>query len=162
MIVFSDVQINIKAKTGTVREIMTDVTDNAMAPLEPLEPILESEGILDDTATAVVATSLDDGEDWTETGETTGVVEGSGRGENDAMRILELDGTLAILLMLLALLAPGTSTASEGFTSPPTPHGILSPVSGWVALGGGVVAPARVEIVNRVVQVLSDVWLLVN
>jgi len=91
-----------------------------------------------------------------------GVMEENGTVVNEAMKILVLDGTLAALLALLALLAPGASTASEGFTRRPIPHEMLSPVSGWVALGGGVVAPAGSEIANRVVQVLSDVWLLVN
>jgi len=37
-----------------MREIMTDVADNAMAPLEPTF-VVEVEGVLDDTTTAVVA-----------------------------------------------------------------------------------------------------------
>lgn len=154
------VQININERTGITREIMTDVADNAMAPLEPMF-VVEVEGVLDDTTTAVVATRWDDREGWMETG-MTGVVEENGAVVNDAMKILELDGTLVTLLVLPALLAPGASTASEGFTRAPWPHGMLSPVSGWVALGGGVVAPAGSEIANRVVQVLSEVWLLVN
>lgn len=47
------VQININ-KTGMMREIMTDVADNAMAPLEPTF-VVKVEGVLDDTTTAVVA-----------------------------------------------------------------------------------------------------------
>jgi len=49
----------------------------------------------------------------------TGVVEENGAVVNDAMKILELDGTLVTLLVLVALLAPGASTASEGFTRAP-------------------------------------------
>jgi len=88
-----------------------------------------------------------------------GVVEENGAVVNDAMKILELDGTLATLL---ALLAPGAPTASEGLTRSPIPHAMLSPVPGWVALGGGVVAPAGSEIANRVAQAISVVLLLVN
>jgi len=45
----------------------------------------------------------------------------------------------------------GGSSARDGSSSAPTPHGIGSP-SGWVALGGGVVSPLGPAIVNRVVQ----------
>jgi hypothetical protein len=57
-----------------------------------------------------------------------------------------------------ALLKPdaaklGAGTAVEGSTRAPTPQGMGSPESGWVALGGGVVWPVEDAMENRPVHV---------
>jgi hypothetical protein len=47
----------------------------------------------------------------------------------------------------------GAATAVEGSTRAPTPQGMASPDSGWVALGGAVVWPEEDAMANRPVHV---------
>lgn len=142
-----------------MREVMADVADNDIAPLEPV-PV--AEGVAEgEAATTEVTIPLGEEEGGTATmGEAVAEDEASGPPlEVDAMRTPELDG---VLLTAPAALDPGGGTACEGFARAPTPQGIASPVPGCVALGAGVVAPDAVEMVNRVVHCLSLVWPLVN
>jgi len=46
----------------------------------------------------------------------------------------------------------GGGTEAEGFFRAPSPHGIFSPVPGWIGFAGGTEVPSAPAIVKRVVQ----------
>ena len=67
----------------------------------------------------------------------------------------EEDDTLVVFVAVVMFLPPvrygGAATAVDGSASAPVPQGIASP-SGWVAFGGGVVAPDELAMANRPVH----------
>lgn len=67
----------------------------------------------------------------------------------------EEEDTLVVFVGVVMFLPPvryeGAGTAVDGSVSAPVPQGIASP-SGWVAFGGGVVAPDELAMANRPVH----------
>ena len=58
---------------------------------------------------------------------------------------------VGLVLLLLTPRYDGAGTAEAGLESAPVPHAISSP-SGWVAFGGGTVAPVESAMANRPVH----------